>query len=310
VLEGTYPYVRGGVSSWVHDLIVSLPELRFTVVHIGAQRSNRLRRLYSLPANVVGLTDLYCREPRARGGEVIALERMARAERRRHGHRRRSARVLDGIRRLHLDEQIDVTLLDDLGGGDLTVGAFLHGRASFELTAELYQRLAPGSSFLDFFWHFRSMHLPLVRLLVAELPMASMYHAVCTGYAGALAAVWGQRTDRPFLLTEHGIYTRERRLELDRATWFRDGVDRTQRLLDATTAAALRATWTHFFLALARCAYARAATIVSLSEANRAKQIADGAPPERTLVVPNGIDFADFCRALESSEPGTRRAAP
>ena len=32
VLEGTYPYVRGGVSNWVHDLIRSLPDLRFAVV--------------------------------------------------------------------------------------------------------------------------------------------------------------------------------------------------------------------------------------------------------------------------------------
>ena len=32
VLEGTYPYVRGGVSTWVHDLIGSLPDLRFALL--------------------------------------------------------------------------------------------------------------------------------------------------------------------------------------------------------------------------------------------------------------------------------------
>src|SRR5439155_7364424 len=35
VLEGSYPYVKGGVSTWVHDLIGSLPELRFALVHVG-----------------------------------------------------------------------------------------------------------------------------------------------------------------------------------------------------------------------------------------------------------------------------------
>ena len=299
VLEGAYPYVKGGVSTWVHDLIGGLPELRFALVHVGPERGTYRRKLYSPPANVVTFTDLYCREPLARGRDEAALERAARAERHRHADARRSSRVLHGIRRLHLEDEADPSLLDDLASGDLSVGAFLHGRASFDLTMELYERLAPGASFLDFFWHFRSMHLPLVRLLGAEPLAAGMYHALCTGYAGLLAAVWSHRTERPLLLTEHGIYTRERSLELDRAVWLHgtsdgrrsDGTDGT---IDATTASALRAWWVRFFRALARCAYARASSVVSLCEASRMRQIADGARPDSTLVVPNGIDLEWF----------------
>ena len=29
ILEGTYPYVAGGVSSWTHDLIRAQPDLSF-----------------------------------------------------------------------------------------------------------------------------------------------------------------------------------------------------------------------------------------------------------------------------------------
>jgi len=43
VLEGTYPYVKGGVSTWVHDLIRSLPEIRFALVHIAPQRGTHTR---------------------------------------------------------------------------------------------------------------------------------------------------------------------------------------------------------------------------------------------------------------------------
>jgi len=32
LLEGTYPYVQGGVSHWVHQLITGLPEYRFAVI--------------------------------------------------------------------------------------------------------------------------------------------------------------------------------------------------------------------------------------------------------------------------------------
>ena len=47
ILEGTYPFVAGGVSSWTHDLIRGLPEIRFhlltllapTATSLGATRS-------------------------------------------------------------------------------------------------------------------------------------------------------------------------------------------------------------------------------------------------------------------------------
>ena len=35
LLEGTYPYIRGGVSSWVHQIIRGLPELTFSIAFLG-----------------------------------------------------------------------------------------------------------------------------------------------------------------------------------------------------------------------------------------------------------------------------------
>ena len=297
VLEGTYPYVRGGVSTWVHDLMGSLPRLRFAVVHVGSERGTCSRRAYAPPDNLVAFADVFCREPLVRGTDVAALQRAAYVERHRHARSSQPLRVLRALGRLHLEDRVDSSLLDDLAARDLSVAAFLHGRASFELTIELYERLAPEASFLDFFWHFRSMHLPLVRLLDAEPPAASVYHAVCTGYAGLLGAVWSHQTGRPLLLTEHGIYTRERNVELDRAAWLhRDGrrTHASEMTIDGATASSLRRMWMGFFRTLARCAYRQAATIVSLCEVSRRRQIADGAPADRTLVVPNGIDAEDL----------------
>jgi glycosyltransferase involved in cell wall biosynthesis len=312
VLEGSYPYVKGGVSTWVHQLIHGLPELRFSVVHVGPERGAYRTMPYALPPNVVALRDLYCREPAARVTGPTS-NRGARAARARHARPHRS-RVLDGIRRLHVpDEAGDGRRLADLAAGDLPVGAFLHGQSCFDLTAELCERLAPEASFLDFFWHFRSMHLPLVRLLAAEAPPAAMYHAICTGYAGALAAVWSRRTGRPLLLTEHGIYARERRMELDRADWLCDrraseaGDGMTS---DGPTAPALRNLWAGFFRALSRCVYAQATAVVSICEVNRARQIADGAPAGRTLVVPNGIELEGFLARLRTAPGASAERRP
>lgn len=54
------------------------------------------------------------------------------------------------------------------------------------------------------------MLLPLLYLIQQEVPRADVYHATSTGYGGLLGALAGWRYHRPFILTEHGIYTRER----------------------------------------------------------------------------------------------------
>ena len=76
----------------------------------------------------------------------------------------------------------------------------------------LYESRASHISFLDYFWTWRFTHLPMFRLLHAAVPEAAVYHTVSTGWAGFTAAVQRARRHRPMLLTEHGIYSRERRM--------------------------------------------------------------------------------------------------
>ena len=59
LLEGTWPYVRGGVSSWVHQMILGQPQLTFSVFFIGGQRQAYPRRAYEIPANVVHIEDAF-----------------------------------------------------------------------------------------------------------------------------------------------------------------------------------------------------------------------------------------------------------
>ena len=41
IAEGCYPYVVGGVSSWIHSLIQSFPGQEFVILAIAANRSLR-----------------------------------------------------------------------------------------------------------------------------------------------------------------------------------------------------------------------------------------------------------------------------
>jgi glycosyltransferase involved in cell wall biosynthesis len=97
------------------------------------------------------------------------------------------------------------------------------------------------------------------------------------------------------MVTEHGIYARERDMELARADWIRDeaggvGEARSSNIW-APRVSPLRRLWSSFFKALSRIAYVQARNIITLSDANRSKQIADGAPPEKIEIVPNGVSL-------------------
>jgi polysaccharide biosynthesis protein PelF len=291
VLEGTYPYVPGGVSSWVHELVRRLPEQKFSLLHIGPRRGAYGPPRYELPPNVVGLVEHYLQaeqrvlEPKEREQLRKEIEKRIRGARKLPKH---GSRTLDAFRRLQLDNQIDDALIDDLAQADCTVDELLHGDEAFALIGEVYRACAPTAPFLDFFWSFRSMHVPLLTLLFAEMPRARAYHSISTGYAGVLAAVASRRTGRPMLLTEHGIYAREREMELARSSWI------TERTVDpripAQTISPLRRFWIRFFRRLSQIAYLQASSVVTLSEVNRTKQLADGAAADRTSIIPNGVD--------------------
>ncbi|MBL9016872.1 MAG: GT4 family glycosyltransferase PelF [Myxococcales bacterium] len=297
VLEGTYPYVPGGVSSWCHDIIKSLPELSFNLLHIGPKAGAYGAPRYAVPDNVTGMVEHYCQGAEAEVSRAD-LERTIRAAR-----RTRSAapsRTLRALRRLHLEPAIDDALLADLAEADLSLDALLHGDEAFETIREIARVRCPAAPFVTMFWHFRSMHVPLIRLLSERAPQAAVYHAVSTGYAGAVAAVASHRTNRPMLLTEHGIYSRERDMELARATWD-DTAGGDARL--PATASQLRQLWSTFFLKLSQLAYHRAHQIVTLSEVNRGKEIEDGAAAEKIAIVPNGVDVDALVAAAAPPTP-------
>ena len=40
LLEGTFPFVSGGVSSWVNQIILGFPDLRFGLCFIGSRKQD------------------------------------------------------------------------------------------------------------------------------------------------------------------------------------------------------------------------------------------------------------------------------
>jgi glycosyltransferase involved in cell wall biosynthesis len=148
------------------------------------------------------------------------------------------------------------------------------------------------------------MHTPIWTLskIVETLIPVKCYHTISTGYAGFLGALLKRRYQRPLILSEHGIYTKERRIDLYAAQWIADNRNVLQR--DPTEAGYFRQAWIRFFEALGRMCYDASDQIIALYEANRLRQVQDGAQDNRTFNIPNGIDVVKFgeLRALRPAQ--------
>lgn len=304
LLEGTFPFVRGGVSSWVNEMLRAYPDKRFAIVFIGSREQDYNGAAYELPDNVVHFETHYLYEagsvdapkPREIEGDAAAFARSAELH--------AALRDVRGADVSALMAEMVPTLGEH---GKLNEAQFLASRQSWEFIVEQYEAYCTDPSFTDYFWTVRIMHKPLWQLAnVAEkLIPARVYHTVSTGYAGFLGALLHYRTGRPLLISEHGIYTKERKIDLLQSQWIRDNRGAFER--DISRISYFRELWVRFFEAIGKLAYDAAGDIVALYEANRLRQVADGAAAERTRSIPNGVDVDGLAPLIGQRVAGPHR---
>ena len=282
IVEGCYPYIPGGVSGWIDWLIRSQTETSFSVVALWPKPTSQQPR-YALPPNVSALHHLYLQDF---GAEPV-----------------KTIRQPPGVE----DLGANLGLLMSEGGvaplakvmanftemrRHVPVPLLFNSPLAWSIAQRAYSAEMPYGSFLHFFWAWRALLGGLLATLEFPLPKAKVYHTISTGYAGVLAARAGLETGRPVLLTEHGIYTNERRIELLMADWVADTVDKGHALDDPRLD--LRDMWVRAFEAYARTCYEGCTDIVTLYEDNQLAQRALGATGDNLRVIANGIDLKRF----------------
>ncbi len=279
LLEGTFPYVAGGVSTWVYDLIRSMPQTSFAVVFIGAQRSEKKQRHYEIPPNVREFQELYLFDYRVRKEKT----------RPRPGD---FEKIYEFMRGMECGETAFFDEILEIFGGPwpqrLSLYDLVHSKKGWKVLQRLYHNEQDAVSFIDYFWTWRFLYTPFYAILRARLPEALVYHTASTGYAGVLGAIAKKRTGRPLLLTEHGIYTRERKIEIAKADWIYS--DLLQDIKVSSKRDFFKEWWISLFSYFSKLVYERADRIYTLYEGNRLIQQEEGADPAKIEIIPNGID--------------------
>ncbi len=278
ICEGSYPFVAGGVSSWLQGLMKGMPQHTFTIWAIGAQEKQGARYAYELPENVDRVVDVYL--------DSVLRERLRPSRR----SLKLTADQREALRRMLQGEDLDWPVVFNLFGGKGCRNVeFLLNYDFLTLLEEICLATDPDVSFTDYFWTIRSMFLPLLYLLGGEVPQGDLYYSVSAGYAGVLGAMASLRTGKPYVLTEHGIYTREREEEILRTNWvlpqFKD-------------------LWIDMFYMFTRCAYRYAARVTALFSRASLIQQEIGCDSRKCAVVPNGVDYERFSAIPPKSPDG------
>ncbi|MEU7818508.1 GT4 family glycosyltransferase PelF [Pseudonocardia sp. NPDC049154] len=273
VTEGTYPIQSGGVSGWCEQLIRGLPEVSFEVVALSG--SGREPAVFTVPDNVTAVQriGLWAPPPRARRVPRAVESRFAIAY-----EELLEAMLGDGPHSA-VGFESAVRALHALAA-DTPLVPLLRGQRAVDLFVDVWARHRDGAgdeplsvgdalAVTELMEHFlRPLGMPVLE--------TDLVHATANGPGAlmGLLAKWTHGT--PVLLSEHGVYLRERMLAIRRS-----GDSR-----------AARAAQIRFFLRLTELCYRHADLVAPVSGFNGRWARRGGAAPERVRTMHNGVDPA------------------
>ena len=265
IFEGTYPYVAGGVSSWGNLLMKNMDDVEFVVIHVGAVPKEQEKK-YEIPRNVSELFEFYLYSSyNWSDGKIKENE----------------VELLLNVIEYPFDERIMARrfteVLLNLGVRDFTY--IVKTKAFWNFLEKVYVDYVPKENFTEFFWMVRGMVIPLLNALSVNLPTCDLYHSVSTGYAGLVGIAGKLRTGNPLIITEHGIYHRERQFEILHADWIEEK---------------FKGAWIKLFTTMSAIEYNLCDKLTTLFRRNAEFQMEYCKNKAKIRIIPNGIDYEKF----------------
>ena len=236
ILEGCYPYTRGGVSSWTHEFIKSNKDIEFIIWSVQASKSDIQHVFYKIPDNVSDIINVFLDEAYTHKNKYCSPNYI---------NYNMIKKITDITENRLIEWDSFFNIFEDI-----KVNENLFSSEKFLICAEKIAEESSGKIGLsDAFYSLQSILMPISFILKQEIPQADMYHSAVAGYGGIMGAYAKYKTNKPFILTEHGIYPREREEELLMADWVPDS---------------MRQAWIRSFYNLSRCAYFFADKVTTL----------------------------------------------
>ncbi|MFH2112831.1 MAG: GT4 family glycosyltransferase PelF [Candidatus Bathyarchaeota archaeon] len=198
ISENSYPVSRGGVSEWCSSLINGLPEVGFSVFTIAPDCTLK----YPLPSNIQSVEIAELTQPRFKSRRKLGSE---------------ASRTLKTLSPLLRGEPLNCQkLFECTQEADYSAEELISSDENHELLIKVYEQSFKGEPFVPFYYSWVSLFYLLYKTieLYNELPFTDINHALNTGYAGLLGSLAKVDRGTPLLVSEHGLYLKERNFEL------------------------------------------------------------------------------------------------
>ena len=282
ICEGSYPYIIGGVSSWVHELILSNPEHFFKILCI-IPNKKFAKVKYNVPKNVLEIKNIYM-DPYLDFSYLKVLKDNLKENK----EKEKSIEELLYFQVNKKKEKLEK--LENIFSREIgTPLEIILSKEYWNVLLKYYRKKHFEGNFSVYYWTYRNIILNLLKIGREKIPKANIYHSVTTGYAGFLGAIIAHQKKGKFLLTEHGIYPREREEEILASNWIDND---------------FKNIWIDYFYYLSKLAYQYCDRIIALFEYNRQIQIEYGAQEEKTMVIPNGVDEEKYSSVIREKRKG------
>lgn len=299
--EGTYPFMGGGVSTWCDILCRELEEYDFTIYAVTGEPEVELS--YELPPNVRGTIHVPLWGAREPADFILAHVPFSELARR----RRRTTPNAVALRFVPLLHRLMAAMTVEAGPEDdgtliwqlwrwfqehdwhATWKSQTVWDAFVDINASSHSGIEPPSledTATALRW-LANYLLPLT----APVPKVDIAHSTIAGFPGLAGIVAKLEYGTPYLVTEHGVWVRERYISISTGPFS----DYGKRFLMGLSRY------------LARVNYRCADVISPVTGFNRRWEVPYGAPAHRIEAIPNGVDPGLF---TPSSKPPSTAGRP
>lgn len=297
--EGTYPYHAGGVGTWCHTLIEHLSDVNFDIFAI--ESNSQVSQMYQLPENI-GSNRLLL-QWQGRDHEIMSL-----------GHRRFIRRWVRTSNRsvryelVPLLERFFSQLVhgcpnpEEFSKTILGLNRYWRKRdyrRSFRnrYVWESYRRAVDAASWPEEPTEKQlTQGLTLIQnlfsIIAAVPPSADVTHSTAAAFCSIPAVILKEEAGTPFVLSEHGVYLRERLLSLK----------------NMQTASFFRNLYHRITMTVVRLSYYSADRILPVCDFNGKWEKHLGVSEDKIRTIYNGVEPKNFAPSIAggSGEPEWR----
>lgn len=292
VLEGTYPFHSGGVSTWAHMLCNKISGVDFTLYSMNAQYEKI--PLYDLGSNIkkliqVPIWSAYETIDFLDFGEEYRISIEKKESTLHHSNLKAFVPLFKDLLKCVYTEDAKVLNLNEILVGfwkyfecydfkETMKSACVWNAYREVISAYVDKDILEKTSLADLKLGMQWLYRFLIPFSYTDLPKTSIVHLSLAGFAVIPALICKNKYDTKIVLTEHGLYIRERLLYISKSGY----------------SFFLKKLLIQFTQAMTKLSYHLSDSIVSVNSFNQRWELMFGADSSKLRVIYNGIDGDHF----------------